>query len=103
MISTTASIFCAVLFDQALFAFFVKQILPGDPNKRMHFFWGGNTPIPRGFGIKVGDRERILVGLSVFCVAFFLLNYLCFLHKKGGHGLNWACLCKCFSCNQCSC
>lgn len=84
MISTTISIFCAVLFNQAIFSFFLEQLLP--------------APWPRGLGIEVTYRWRLVVGLLIFTLHFTLLNvgayklrnlrgkgYLFALKTIGGH------------------
>lgn len=63
MISTTVSIFCAVLMNQAVRGFFLEQILP--------------APFPRGFGIKVHMREESLVGALLFLATFATMNWLC--------------------------
>lgn len=93
MISTTISIFCAVLFNQALFAFIFKQLLASP--------WHTETGIPRGLGIEVKPWHKLVVGLVVFSLAWTMLNWMCWKHRRnestvyaarslGGHISAWA-------------
>eukprot|EP00928_Gymnodinium_smaydae_P013786 TRINITY_DN15000_c0_g2_i1.p1 TRINITY_DN15000_c0_g2~~TRINITY_DN15000_c0_g2_i1.p1 ORF type:complete len:565 (-),score=163.82 TRINITY_DN15000_c0_g2_i1:141-1835(-) len=71
MMSTTISIFCAVLLNEAVFSFFLKQILV--------------APWPRGLNLPLRYREKFVVGVTIFSMTFFLINYLCYrfsLHYK---------------------
>lgn len=60
MLSTTISIFCAVLLNNAAGSFFLEQLLP--------------SPFPRGFGMKVGHRENIVVASGLFVFCFTMLS-----------------------------
>lgn len=86
MISTMISIFCAVLFNQALFSFIYKQILPADPTLRMQYPWGGDTPIPRGFGLQVKPIHRVIGGVLLCSLSLVLLNSLCRRFRESGPG-----------------
>jgi len=65
MITTTVSIFCAVLLNQAIRSFILEQILP--------------SPFPRGLSIKVTPTIEILVGLGLFVFFFVAVNVNCYL------------------------
>ncbi|CAE8689740.1 unnamed protein product [Polarella glacialis] len=65
MITTTVSIFCAVLLNQAIRSFILEQILP--------------SPFPRGLSIKVTPTIEILVGLGLFVFFFAAVNVNCYL------------------------
>jgi len=67
MISTTISIFCAVLLNQAIFSFAFDQIL--------------SSPFPRGLNMKVTDVHRLVVGLLVFFASFTSVNVFSFKAK----------------------
>jgi len=76
MISTTASVFCAVLFNQTIFAFLFKQVLRGDPNERMFTPWGTKTLIPRGIG-NDGPFPKFVLGACLFFITLYALNKRC--------------------------
>lgn len=82
MLSTTISIFCAVLLNKAAISFFLEQLLP--------------SPFPRGFNMHVGHRENIVVATGLFVFCFTMLSvagYYCQHDKRylfavqgiGGH------------------
>lgn len=86
MISSTLSIFCAVLFNQALFSFIWKQLLVGDPTKRMQYPWGGDSFIPRGFGMKLHAKEKSITAGLACLVSLYVLQSFCFRFRKDGPG-----------------
>ncbi|CAE8591080.1 unnamed protein product, partial [Polarella glacialis] len=68
MISTTVSIFSAVLLNQAIRSIVLEQILC--------------SPFPRGFNITITPTIEILVGLAQFVTCFTGVNVACWYFRK---------------------
>eukprot|EP00929_Paragymnodinium_shiwhaense_P072822 TRINITY_DN3697_c0_g1_i2.p1 TRINITY_DN3697_c0_g1~~TRINITY_DN3697_c0_g1_i2.p1 ORF type:complete len:717 (-),score=165.47 TRINITY_DN3697_c0_g1_i2:220-2370(-) len=68
MLNSTVSIFLAVVFNQAVFSFWLEQIFP--------------APWPRGFGVQVTEKTWLGVGLFLFVIFFTLTTILGYVFRN---------------------